>query len=263
MASICRDAFTCMRDGLQIRGDNFSSTCQAREPEAIPDAIICHGFTSNRRTTYPYARALATAGYTAWCFDFCGGGIPCESDGATTDMSVLTEVEDLKAVLAYVQSQHKSATKPLLAGCSQGGLVAALLAAELGEAIRGLALLYPALTIPDDARAGTMFGMNFDPEHIPQDLHSGRMAIGQRYVTDVCEMDAYAEVSAYTGRVLIIHGEKDSIVPVASSRRAERVYREAGADVQLLVLLGAGHGFHGDDQRAAEAALVEFARTLV
>lgn len=263
MASICREAFTCTRDDLQIRGDVFSLENSTREPESIPDAIICHGFMSNRRTTYPYARTLATAGYTTWCFDFCGGGIPCESDGATTDMSALTEVEDLRAVLTYVQSQHEFATKPLLAGCSQGGLVAALLAAELGDTIRGLALLYPALTIPDDARAGTMLGMNFDPEHIPQDLHSGHMTIGQHYVTDVRDMDAYAEISAYTGRVLIIHGEKDSIVPVASSRRAERAYRDAGADVQLVVLPRADHGFRGENQRTAEAILSNFARSLV
>ena len=47
---------------------------------------------------------LAEMGYVAFTFDFCGGSAMCgKSDGKTTEMSVLTETKDLKAVIEYVR----------------------------------------------------------------------------------------------------------------------------------------------------------------
>lgn len=44
-------------------------------------------------------------GYVAFTFDFCGGSAMCgKSDGKTTEMSVLTETKDLKAVIEYVRN---------------------------------------------------------------------------------------------------------------------------------------------------------------
>ena len=48
---------------------------------------------------------LAEMGYVAFTFDFCGGSAMCgKSDGKTTEMSVLTETKDLKAVIEYVRN---------------------------------------------------------------------------------------------------------------------------------------------------------------
>lgn len=43
-------------------------------------------------------------GYVAFTFDFCGGSAMCgKSDGKTTEMSVLTETKDLKAVIEMLE----------------------------------------------------------------------------------------------------------------------------------------------------------------
>ena len=56
-------------------------------------------------TVRQYAKAMAEMGYVSYCFDFCGGCvIKGKSDGSTTEMSVLTEVKDLEAVIRYAQS---------------------------------------------------------------------------------------------------------------------------------------------------------------
>lgn len=241
MSSVTHRSFSCSRDGLRIAGDVFlPADCQEGD---APPAVVCHEFLANRHLSWPYARALAELGYTAYCFDFCGGGIGGESDGSTTQMSVLTEVEDLRAVVTYVSVRHPGAAAPLLVGCSQGGLVAGLFAAEKPNVLSALVLLYPALTIPDDARAGTMLGMSFDPKSVPDELSCGRIPIGKRYVTDVQDMDAYSALAGYKGRVLIIHGNSDTLVPLYSSQRATREYQAAGADAHLAVIPGAGHIF--------------------
>ena len=92
--------FECKRDGLTIRGTEYRPA-----GDTLPVAIVSHGFMAFQDTVRQYAKALARLGYCAYCFDFCGGSvIKGKSDGDTREMSVLTEVRDLEAVITYVQS---------------------------------------------------------------------------------------------------------------------------------------------------------------
>ena len=182
--------FECRRDHLTIRGTEYRP-----EGEKLPAAIVCHGFMANRDSVRHYARALAALGYCAFCFDFCGGSVmhTGKSDGETTDMSVLTEVRDLEAVIAYVQSLPHIGQALLLMGCSQGGFVSALTAARHPGLADKLVLFYPALCIPDDARAGKMMFARFDPRNIPEQFSCGPMKLGRCYAADVIGMDHFEE----------------------------------------------------------------------
>lgn len=93
--------FNCKRDELVIYGTEYRP-----EGDNLPVAIVCHGFMAWQDTVRQYAMELAQMGFCAYCFDFCGGSVlkKGKSDGATTDMSVLTEVQDLEAVIEYAQS---------------------------------------------------------------------------------------------------------------------------------------------------------------
>ena len=211
--------FSCCRGELEIRGTVFLP----KEKSDLPIAIVSHEFMTNRLFAYPYASELARCGYAAFCFDFCGGGILCGSEGDSRDMSVMTEKEDLKAVIAFAKEQTYTNDAPiLLMGCSQGGLVSAFVAAEMGDEVGGLILQYPALLIPDAARKGEMLWMKFDPDNIPEQMWSGPMRIGKRYVTDVIDVET-------------IHGDKDTLVNIAGSEKAKEAYLAAGADVRLSV----------------------------
>lgn len=131
--------FFCHRDGLKIKGTVFLPEDHA--PEKLPIAIVCHEFMANRLFSYPYAKTLARCGYAAFCFDFCGGGLVSASQGSSREMSVVTEMADLKAVIQFAREQDFTDKNTLLLmGCSQGGLVAALTAAEMPEEVSGLIL---------------------------------------------------------------------------------------------------------------------------
>lgn len=254
--------FVCRRDNLKIIGTVFLPAAQREEK--LPIAVVCHEFMANRLFSYPYAKALAAAGYAAFCFDFCGGGVVCASQGDTRDMSVLTEIEDLKAVLRFAGAQeYAMERKLLLMGCSQGGLVAALTAAQMPESVSGLILLYPALCIPDDARSGRMLGLKFDPANVPEKMRAGPMRLGKRYVLDVMNMDAYRQIAGYRGKVLLLHGSKDTIVDAEYSRRAAAVYQAVGADAQLVTVRGGRHIFRKPYQiRQAQNEIAAFAANL-
>ena len=238
--SVEREGFSCERDGLTIKGTVFL-------PKGKPDcpiAVISHGFMANQMFSQIHAQNLAKMGYAAFCFDFCGGTLVGSSDGDSTDMSVLTEAEDLKAVIEFAKEQsYTDENELVLLGCSQGGFVSAIVAAEMKEEVDALILLYPALCIPDDARSGEMMFSKFDPQNVPETFRCGPMKLGRRYVTDVIEMDPYEIINQYTGKVLIIHGNQDETVDISYALRAVETYSQAGADVEMKIIDEGGHMF--------------------
>ena len=249
--------FSCCRGDLEIRGTVFVPSGQTD----LPIAIVCHEFMTNRLFSYPYAMALAKSGYAAFCFDFCGGGIVCGSDGDSRDMSVLTEIEDLRSVIAFAKERRYTSDEPLLLmGCSQGGLVAALTAAELPGEIGGLILQYPALMIPDAARKGEMLWMSFDPDNVPEEMRSGPMRIGRRYATDEMDIDTLPTITRYTGKVLILHGDRDTLVNISGSQKAAEAYEAAGVDVCFRIISGGKHIFLNPEHiKIAANSISEFA----
>ncbi len=208
----------------------------------FPVIIISHGFCSGYNYASRYAKNLVKHGYACYAYDFCGGAPRSHSSGSFSDMSVLTETEDLKLVLSSLREEPwADPARFFLLGESQGGLVSALVGADLQDTIRGLVLFFPAFVIPDDARG------RFAPgEEITESSVMG-IPVGKKYTEDVYDMDVWAEICAYTGPVFLIHGTADRIVPIRYSRRAKDVY----ANVELLEIPGAGHGFSG---RALEQA---------
>ena len=249
--------FECCRDGLTIRGIEYRPA-----GDNLPIAIVCHGFMGRGEHFSQYATKLAELGYCSYCFDFCGGSHESSSDGATEDMTVLTEVHDLKAVIDYALSQTYTRSKDiLLLGCSQGGFVAALTAKELKTQVAKLVLFYPALCIPDDACKGQMMFAKFDPNDIPETIECGPMKLGRCYPAAVIALDAYEEIKDYNGKVLIVHGTEDEIVKQSYAERAFAAYNSTAPDrASLHIIEGGCHGFTEDHDREAIAMLEEFAK---
>jgi acetyl esterase/lipase len=62
---------------------------------------------------------------------------------------------------------------------------------------------------------------------------------------------------------LLIHGDKDDLVPVSHSHRLYEVLQQGGIKSKLIIIEGAGHGFRGPDLQRASTAMVEwFEQTL-
>ena len=158
-------------------------------------------------------------------------------------------------MIAYVQSLPYISKELLLMGYSQCGFVSALVAAKHTELVNKLVLFYPALCIPDDARAGKMMLAKFDPKNIPESLNCGPMKLGRCYVADVIDMDPYEEIKGYRGPVMIVHGTRDSIVKLDYSRQAQRAYPNA----KLHIIEGGAHGFSKKNDSIAMAHLRRFA----
>ncbi len=254
------EAFSCTRGKLTINGRFFV-------PEnggTYPVAVVSHGFHDNMGGVSRYADSLAENGYAAFCFDFCGGTVKehSASDGNSHEMSVLTEIDDLKAVIEYAFSlPFTKKENILLMGCSQGGFVSALTAAQLNEKVSRLILFYPAFCIPDDARKGQMQSARFDPCNIPDTFYCGDMLLGRCYPEAVINMNPYEEISRYSGKVLIIHGTADTLVKQSYAEKAIEVYEKScKAKPELLLIDNAPHGFYGEYDKVAINKMTEFSK---
>lgn len=236
------------RDNLTIRGHVWGQ--QNHLQHAV---ILSHGFMANERMCRQYAKLLADMGFLAVTFDFCGGSIIGKSDGRSQDMTVLTEKADLLAVTKGVKSKFSPKSITLL-GCSQGGFVSGLLAAQLGTEIDRLIMFYPAVCIPDDARKGKMMFFTFDPDNIPEVLGRFPMKLGGDYARTVIHMDPYEKMKGYNGPVLLIHGTADQIVDISYARKLKNIY----PNIRYEEIDGGGHMFKGEADKKACRILCDF-----
>lgn len=261
--SLQERAFDCSRKGLTIRGTEYRMN-----GKDLPIAIVCHGFMAAQDTVRHYTKLLARLGYAAYCFDFCGGSlIGGKSDGKTTQMSIRTEIEDLTAVMEYVLSLPYTREEGMLVmGSSQGGLVAALTAAQMPQRVKKLVLFEPAFCIPDDARSGKLMFTKFDPNQLPEVLWVGFTRLGREFVQDLITMDVYREIADYPGDVLIVHGTEDILVPLEYSSEAIDRYETAAIQqgfrrkAILRIIPGGRHGFSRQHDQQAMQYLTQFAR---
>lgn len=206
------------------------------EKDKVPLVICSHGLGGSYSTNAAYAEQLASHGIAAYCFDFRGGG-GSRSKGNTTEMSVMTEVSDLEAVMDAASGwDFVDESRIVLLGTSQGGIVSAIAAARHTDQVSGLVLMYPAFLVSDAIHE------QFDSlEEVPDSYRFNWITAGRPYAEDMWDYDVYEEIGNYTDKVLLLHGSADSIVPVSYSDRAAEVYE----DVEYHVIDGAGHGFSG------------------
>ena len=227
-----------------------------KQENGLVPVILCHGFMSAAPEMEPYAAALAKAGYCAFVFEFAGGSHGSLSTGETTDMSILTEVADLEAVMDYVKSlDFIDFDRLIIGGGSQGGFVSGLTAAKHPDLVKKLILMYPALCIPDDCRAGKNFDMEYDPQNIPDVIEGKFMKMSGNLPREMIGVDAVDTISSFPGEILLVCGEKDPIVNysymtqlVAAVLLKRGCRKLAGSGLEFFPVRDAEHGFKPHEQ---------------
>lgn len=214
----------------------------------VPLVILSHGFGGNLGGNQDYADYFLSRGFATFNFDFCGGGFGSRSDGTMLQMSVLTEAKDLNAIIDTFRDDIRF-TGIFLWGASQGGFVSSYVGAQRPEDVAAMVLEFPAYVLQDDARARAAEDGSFP------DVDSVMgVKIGGIYGEDATSFDIYDVIGGYTGDVLILHGDRDSIVPLRYSERAQEVFPSA----ELIVMNGQNHGFMGASRTEAREKEAQF-----
>lgn len=208
--------------------------------EKHPLIIFSHELGNSHTSGVDYAQRLSQIGYAVYVFDFYGGTVGSNpTGGKNTEMSVMTEVSDLEAVLQTAKSwDFVDPDNIILMGGSQGGAVTGLTGVRHQDEISGMILLYPALSLFSDIHERFS-----DLDSVPEqyDMFGGWITVGKKYAADVWDIDPYQELSRYQGKVLLLHGDKDNSVDISYSDRASKVI----PNVEYHVISGGGHEFSG------------------
>ena len=118
--------------------------------------------------------------------------------------------------------------------------MAGMLAGKLEDSPRKpvcLALLAPAAVLKDDALAGQCMGARYDASDPPEYVNVMFHKLGRKFIREAQKLPVYETSGLYTGKVCIIHGKKDRIVPYSYSVRYDGTYE----DSELHLIEGEGH----------------------
>ncbi len=251
---------------IMVPGDHGLLASTLEKPvlkpgEKCPLVIICHGFGGDRKEALigDLGWQLASKGIAALRFDFNGHG---ESEGEFKDMTVLNEVQDAKSIYQYVTTLPFVDTDRIgILGHSQGGVVAGMLAGELGhERIKAAVLMAPAAVLRDDCIRGNILGKFYDPLNPPEslDLGDGRI-LGREYIKTAFNLPIYETAGRYHGKACVIHGSGDRNVPYTYGLR----FHELWPASEYHQMEGCDHSFGPSPQTAIDIAIKFLTRSLL
>ncbi|MBR3224617.1 MAG: alpha/beta fold hydrolase [Atopobiaceae bacterium] len=227
------------------------------EPKSCPLCIVQHGLTGHMEENHivAVAAALREVGVATLRVEMYGHG---KSGGSFGKHTLLKWINNMLDVVDYAKGLD-FVTELYLCGHSQGGLLAMLVAALRKDDLAAIMPLSPAVVIVDAAREGAMFGMHFDPTHIPDRIYmeSPKLAEDGTQASYFCgdyfriaqHIHVDEAIAAYHGPVLLVHGTADAAVPVRYSIEASEAYENA----RLVLLEGDDHGYHRHLDQACEA----------
>jgi dienelactone hydrolase len=186
-------------------------------PAPAPGVLFFHGSDGFGPHHTFLARELATAGYAALVPTWFGVGAPYPHwDGLVT--------ADVQAFWQYLGNRPEVARdRRALAGASRGGGLAAVAASRL-TGVRGVVNFF-GLT-----RWGGPLGLE---EMVGLEIEGG---------------DSLGFLATVTAPILSFHGEADTVVPAADTRRLDTACRRLGLNHQARLYPGIDHSFlwHGN-----------------
>jgi len=207
-------------------------------------AVICHGMMSYKDSPKHrgIAERLCARGHTVLRFDFSGRG---ESDGDLTGMTISRQVEEAGAAVEALLEKRVSGIG--LIGSSMGGAVAILTTARRGKrygiqalatmAAVGRADLLPERAVGTKGLAAWERRGSIEVEGEP---------VGYSLVEDTRKIDLPEEAKDIACPWLILHGERDEVIPVEDARL---LHSASGGRAGLEIVPGADHRFSEEVHR--------------
>ncbi len=196
-------------------------------PSPRPPAILVHGWGRNAERMLPYLAFLVPAGFPCLAFDARHHGLS-HKDGFA---SMKKFSEDIRSAASFLQSRGFQPPFPVI-GLSIGGS-AALHAAAVDDRL-GPVVTVGAFAHPRDAMIALGFGRFIFAPLAPLLFAFMERRVGARFD----ELAPEAHISRVRYPCLLVHGEKDAVVPPDHGRR---LLAASQGRAQLWLLTERGH----------------------
>lgn len=198
------------------------------EDKNAPVVVICHGYQSSKDsplTQKAFSKKLIERDISVYRFDFMGHG---ESQGNINDITPLQGLDDLNCAVKNLDKDDFG-----LYGSSFGGNVALLYACQ--NPITALVLKAPVSDYQVTARL----------------VSPAR----ERFIQNTKGVNLFERAKNIKCPTLIIHGDKDNVVPISQSKKLMATLR---CNKRLNVIKGADHDIAGKDLDKAYTQIADF-----
>lgn len=249
------------RDSKKIFGQLYLPSNKGDHPLVI----ISSGQAASYKIYTDEAKSFADNGIACLIFDFTGSGElftftsgvqKSLSYGDGTQITVLTEVADLNAIIDSLPDfPDIDEENVFLFGHSLGGLSSTYIGCSRSDDIKGMMLIEPSYAYPDYSRE-TSPDLSKVPDVIT-DTSLYNVEVGKQFVVDMQSVEIYDKMPDYDKDVLILLGtEKDSLG--ATNReyfdRAAKTFPCA----EVTEIDGADHYFQGEYGEKAMEQFIKF-----
>ena len=210
-------------DGIRL---NVKIDMPCPAPKKCPLVIIIHGFTGHmeERHILAVSQMLNEIGLATLRVDMYGHG---NSGGEFRNHTLFKWMTNAMTVIDYARTLD-FVTDIYLCGHSQGGLTVILAAALKQDVIKGIIPMSPGIVMPECARQGNILGIEFDPDHIPEEIRSpDGWTLSGNYIRVAQTIHVEEAISRFKGPVLLVHGDADETIPVQGSKDAVKLYSNA------------------------------------
>lgn len=189
--------------------------------------MILHGFQGSKDSSLHrmLADTLVHRDYIVVRFDYNGQGL---SDGEFKNMTVLNEMEDTRCVYRWLRQNYYIEELTLI-GHSLGGVITSMFAAEMGkDSIQNVVMLAPAPSVRNMLISGKFWGAKFDSHNPPAEMAVWNNGIlGREFITTLRDMPLYELAKPYNGRVCLIHGDDDWLIPYTDSETYHLIWPQS------------------------------------
>ncbi|MBI4167452.1 MAG: alpha/beta fold hydrolase [Candidatus Aenigmarchaeota archaeon] len=188
--------FSFYSENLKLDGTLFYPT---EKKNKYPAILFVHGWTSERKRSFQYAKALADLGYICLLFDMRGHGT---SEGDIDISTIKDFSSDVVAAYDYLSTAESVDPENIsVVGSSFGGYLITLLSAK--RRVKNLVLRVPA-DYPNEIfdKPKKLFGS----ENI-------EVVNWRKKAKKPTETYALEALHNFKGNVLVIESEKDDLVP--------------------------------------------------
>ena len=224
---------------VRVEGEHILGTLIS-PGSLLPGVLFVHGWGGDQRQYVARAREIAALGCVCLTFDLRGHA---QTQTRYDSVSREDSLRDILAAYDFLAAQHNVDSDSIaVVGSSYGGYLGALLTAK--RPVKWLALRVPALYKDSE---WSLPKLKLRGE---QDLEKYRLqAVGPE------ESKALRACRAFTGDVLLVESEHDTVIP----HQVIVNYREACISARSLtyrLIEGADHGLSSESMQAAYTQLL-------